>query len=207
MPQRTLIWEGLDAWRAETAQVELTRDGVYATGTQIGVDPVGYRLDYRLEAPERFVTSRLEVEVAGTGWTRRLELCHDGHGAWSCDSGAEGDVDLPPPGGDPAGLGEALDCDLGLSPLTNLMPVRRHALHEREVAVDFVMAWVSVPDLGLHCSEQRYEHVRRMNEGAVVRYVGRHRSFVGELELDPDGLVLHYPELARRVRGPARGTL
>jgi hypothetical protein len=32
-----------------------------------------------------------------------------------------------------------------------------------------------------------------------VRYVGEHRSFVGELELDHDGFVLLYPELARRV--------
>ena len=96
----------------------------------------------------------------------------------------------------------AIDCDLGLCPLTNTMPVRRHGLDQAGER-DFLMAWVSVPDLGLHPSEQRYEHVRRHDHGAIVRYVGRHRDFVGELEFDADGLVHHYPELARRIAGAA----
>ena len=62
-----------------------------------------------------------------------------------------------------------------------------------------MMAWVSVPDLGVHPSPQRYEHVSADEWGSVVRYVGAHRSFEGLLELDRDGLVLMYPELARRV--------
>jgi hypothetical protein len=74
------------------------------------------------------------------------------------------------------------------------MPVRRHGLHEAPGAVDFLMAWVAVPALAVSPSRQRYEHVRP----GVVRYVGEHRGYVGELELDADGLVVHYPELARR---------
>ncbi len=196
--QHLLIWDGLDGRRTEVAVVDLTDDGLRATGTQIGVDPAPYRLDYRLDASDRFVTRSLEVAVTGAGWSRRLELRHDGKGAWSCAASAEGASLLPPPGGDVAAVDGALDCDLGLCPLTNTMPVRRHGL-DRGGERDFVMAWVSVPDLGLHPSQQRYEHVRRTEDGAVVRYVGRHRSFVGELELDVDGLVVVYPELARRV--------
>lgn len=79
------------------------------------------------------------------------------------------------------------------------MPVRRHALHEGVGEIDFLMAWVSVPDLGVHPSKQRYEHVRRDADGAVVRYVGEHRSFVGELVFDADAIVRFYPELARRI--------
>lgn len=73
----------------------------------------------------------------------------------------------------------AVDCDLGRSPLTNVMPVRRHRLHEAPGAVDFLMAWVSVPDLGVHRSRQRYEHLRpvAVDSPAVVRYVGAHRGF------------------------------
>jgi hypothetical protein len=32
-----------------------------------------------------------------------------------------------------------------------------------------------------------------------VRYVEEHRGFVGELQLDGDGLVVVYPDLAERV--------
>lgn len=201
--RRLLLWSGLDSWRAEVAHVDLASDGVTARGTQLGVDPVPYRLDYRLEAGDRFVTRRLEVEVTGAGWARRLDLRHDGGGIWVCQADEEGNADLPPAGGDVEAVAGALDCDLGRSPMTNLMPVRRHGLHERPGSVDFLMAWVSVPDLGLHSSHQRYEHRRRHPQGAVVRYVGAHRSFVGDLELDQDGLVVVYPQLAKRIDGPA----
>jgi uncharacterized protein len=179
---RLAVWAGVDEWRAEAALVELRPDGVRARGTQIGV---GYRLDYELDAPGGWVTRRLRVSLATAGGARDLLLEHDGAGGWLTD-GAEA----------PA-LAGALDCDLGFSPLTNLMPVRRHALHEQEGEAEIVVAWVSVPDLTLDPSAQRYEHVRP----GVVRFVdlGLHQGFTAELELDAEGLIKLYPELARAV--------
>jgi uncharacterized protein len=201
--RRLLLWRGLDEWRAEAACVDLDDRGVRATGTQLGVDPVPYRLDYELDASDGFVTRTLEVEATGGGWTRSMRLERDG-GVWRCVTEEEGEAPLPPAGGEVAALGEALDCDLGFSPLTNTMPIRRHALHESPGAEDFVMAWVAVPELGLHASAQRYEHVRRHDDGAVVRFVDRglFEGFTAELELDSDGLVRVYPGLARRVEAP-----
>ena len=196
---RLLLWKGVDGWTAEASRVDLRDDGLSASGTQMGVDPVPYRLDYRLETGPRWVTSRLDVVAVGEGWRRHLDLRHDGAGAWSCEVELAGDVDLPAAGGDLDLVKGALDCDLARSPLTNVMPVRRHDLHRKTGGVDFLMAWVSVPDLGVHASQQRYEHVRTHESGSVVRYVGAHRDFEGLLELDPDGLVLVYPQLARRV--------
>jgi hypothetical protein len=205
---RLLIWRGLDEWRTEAAEIHLTEDGVGARGTQIGLDPLPYRLSYRLEAPERFVTRSLEIEVAGDGWRRELDLTHDGNGSWQCQGAESGEaqVDLPAPDGDTAGLEGSLDCDLGLSPLTNFMPIRRHDLHRGPGEAEFVMAWVSVPDLALHVSAQRYEHVRMEAEGAVVRFIdeGMFKGFTSELELDENGLVRVYPDLAARV-GPEQG--
>ena len=86
-----------------------------------------------------------------------------------------------------------------VTPLTNLMPIRRHALHERDEAHDFAMAWVSVPDLGIHRSPQRYEHGR----SGVVRFVSLDSDFTAELELDADGFVVRYPRLAERVAASA----
>jgi hypothetical protein len=59
------------------------------------------------------------------------------------------------------------------------------------------MAWVSVPDLEVHMSDQRYEHVRP----GVVRFVdrGRFEGFTAEIEFDEDGLALLYPGLAERA--------
>jgi hypothetical protein len=198
---RLCLWTGLDGWRAEAAIVDLWSDGLRAAGTQLGVDPVPYRLDYSLVAGDDFITHNLEVEARGDGWARRLLLVRDQSGDWRSESSQEGDAELPPAGGDVEAFRGARDCDLALSPLTNTMPIRRHALHVRPGAVDYLMAWVSVPDLGLHASRQRYEHVRRQAEGAVVRYVdlGAHRGFTSELVVDKDGVVFVYPDLARRV--------
>jgi hypothetical protein len=182
---RTLTWRGLEEWLAEQARVELSDGGVLASGVQLGVEPEDYRVDYRLEVPSNWVTRRLEVEAWGAGWRRSLVLEHDGNGAWTCNGEP-----------DPA-LAGALDCDLAYSPLTNLMPIRRYDLHLGGGTRDFVMAWVSVPDLAVHASPQRYVHVRR----GVVRFVSLDDDFRSELEVDADGLVVRYPRLAERVRG------
>jgi hypothetical protein len=79
------------------------------------------------------------------------------------------------------------------------MPVLRSALHRRPGDVELTMAWVSVPDLGVHASRQRYEHLRTTPEGAVVRFSSG--DFTADLVVDPDGLVVDYPQLARRVTG------
>jgi uncharacterized protein len=59
------------------------------------------------------------------------------------------------------------------------------------------MAWVSVPDLAVRRSEQRYEPVN----GSTVRYVALDGDFRAELELDSSSLVVRYPEMAERVQG------
>jgi hypothetical protein len=180
---RALVWHGVEKWLAEHAQVDLHDDGVLATGVQLGVAPEPYLVEYRLDAPSDWITRRLEVEASGAGWRRSLTLEHDGAGRWTANGERLPDVD------------GALDCDLAFSPLTNLMPVRRSALHERPGQEDLVMAWVSVPDLRVHASPQRYEHVRL----GVVRYISRDGDFTSELEVDSDGLVVRYPRLAERV--------
>jgi uncharacterized protein len=174
-------WTGIVHWLAEVCELELRADGLTAEGTQLGATPWPYRASYRLEVADGWITRRLEVEVAGAG---SLDLRHDGAGAWD---------GVP----DPSLLDGALDCDLAFSPLTNVMPVRRHALHERPGARDFTMAWVSLPDLTVYRSGQRYEHLA---PGRVrYRSIGEQTEFVADLELDDDGLVVTYPQLARRV--------
>jgi hypothetical protein len=191
---RAVAWRGLVEWLAEHAVLELSSGSVRATGVQLGVDPLPYRLEYRLDTTVGWATRRLDLEATGAGWRRALSLRRDPEGAWSFEADAAGAQEaLGPPGGDPLSVAGALDCDLGFSPLTNLMPVRRHALHEEAGAHDFVMALVSVPDLRFAPSGQRYEHVRP----GVVRFAAG--DFAADLQLDPDGLALVYPYLAERV--------
>jgi uncharacterized protein len=194
----TRVWRAPDVPRMEFAEIEVGAGTMRAAGLQVGADPLAYRMDYELETGPRFITRRLELRARGNGWSRTLTLERKGAGDWTAQGGGDGG-DLPAAGGSTEKFAEALDCDIAHCPVTNTMPVLREGLMEAREPEDFVMAWVSVPDLAVHRSEQRYEPVSRDPEGAVVRYVGRHRSFVGELRLDTHGLVVHYPELADLV--------
>ncbi len=183
--ERLVIWRGLGEWRAEASYVRIEDGSLSAYGTQLGAEPEPYRLDYSLRTGADYVTETLELSLLRGGALKRLVLARKPDGSWTAD-----DAPLPEVEG-------ALDCDLGLCPLTNTMPVLREKLLDPGAEpVEFVMAWVAVPDLTVHRSEQRYEPMDEHH----VRYVGRHRSFVGELELDDDGLVVRYPELAERVK-------
>ncbi|MFL5884225.1 MAG: putative glycolipid-binding domain-containing protein [Thermoleophilaceae bacterium] len=164
------VWKLLEAPGSEAAEVALEEDRLTARGVQIGP---GWWLDYELETGPGWVTTRLLATVMGDGFRRTLDLR---------------------PGGDEWVEG-AVDCDIAFSPLTNAMPVLRTGLMSREGAEDFVMSWVAVPELTVHASRQRYEHVR----DGVVRFVSLDIDYTSELTFDSDGLVVTYPGLGERV--------
>ena len=199
MAKRSIAWVKDDQQGAEFAYVMISRGRLTAVGTAIGVSPVPYRLDYKLETRTRFVTSGLLVDARGEGWSRRLDLRRLWTGRWTARTRARGTVDMPAPGGDMSAYKTALDCDLALSPLTNTMPVLRHGLLSGGGPVDLVMAWVSVPDLAVHVSPQRYTFIRREGDRSIVRYESGSRDFVAELVFDSDGFVIAYPGIGHRV--------
>jgi uncharacterized protein len=184
---------------AELADVTVGADRLSATGIAIGTNPLAYRLEYELSTDEAFATARLWVRTEGKDWSRVLDLRRAGSGAWACETESKGETDLPEPGGNLESVAGALDCDLGLSPLTNSMPILRHRLHDGGGPIDFLMAWVSVPDLAVHPSRQRYTFLRREPAARVVRYESRGGDFMSDLRVDDDGLVIDYPKLARRI--------
>jgi uncharacterized protein len=179
----------------ETAWVTVG-DGLAAHGRAVGRTPHPYWVTYTLETGDHYVTRRLAVEVESAAGARSLELLRSSDGGWLADGRA-----LPD-------LAEALDCDLAFCPLTNTMPILRHRLHRQDGAHRLVMAWVSLPDLTVHRSEQDYQHLHRSGDGAVVRFTAG--SFTADIVVDRHGLVVRYPELATRlacepIGGPGQG--
>jgi hypothetical protein len=144
------------------------------------------------------VTSRLRVTTHGEGWRRELDLRRAVQG-WSLTANAEGAPQLAPPGGDPAAISDAFDCDLGLSPVTNLMPVLRSGLLWGGGPVELVVAWVSVPDLGVQPDGQRYMFLRGGRDSSVIRFEATDTTFASDITVDRDGVVIDYPGIARRL--------
>jgi hypothetical protein len=171
-----------------------------AQGVAIGSDPAPYRLEYTLETAESFLTARVTVNVTGDGWGRGLDL-RRAENEWTAEAEQSGrESGLPAPGGDLDALRDALDPDLGLSPLFNSMPLLRNGLH-RGGTEDFLMVWISVPDLSLHASPQRYTHLSSSKGVHLVRFeaTGDGEDFVADVQFDDDGLVLDYPGIATRL--------
>jgi uncharacterized protein len=197
--RRAVAWIKDDPFGVEFAEVRVASRRLRANGVAIGTSPLHYRLDYVLETTAGFVTSRLRVTSRGEGWRRALDLRRDEAGEWHVRADDEGEVPLQPGGGDTAALADAVDCDLGLSPVTNLLPILRHDLLAGGGPVELVAAWVSVPDLAVRPDGQRYSYLRSGLEHHVLRYEATDGTFAADVTVDRDGLVVDYPGIARRA--------
>ena len=202
---RVLMWVRTDVAGSEIVTVD-TRAGLRARGSQHAVDPVPYRLSYELEVDDGGETTRLVAHAEGAGWTRDLDLVRAA-GRWGCTVAAAGTPDLAafdgsglrpaalPGTADPASLRDAVDVDLGGSPLTNALPVRRLGLLTAPIGTvtDLVSAWVLPPTLEVVASVQTYAVMgdRRIRFGDGVSGA--------DVQYGIDGWAVDYPGLARRV--------
>jgi hypothetical protein len=201
----SLFWERRDTTGVEHALID-AGSGLYARGTALAVDPIAYTCTYELQTDPSWATTRLSVAAAGAGWSRTvtLELAAK---RWRVTTSEQGDLDAVLAGSghpaaglpgieDPDLLFGAFDVDLGGSPLTNTLPIRRLKLLEGEtgVAHRVSVAWVLLPSLEVVQADQIYtplgdHRVRFANE-----------TFSADLQLDDDGVVADYPGLARLIR-------
>lgn len=194
---RVLAWKGPGPVRVDAAHATLGPDSLTARGTSAVAD---YVVDWVLETGAAWVTRRLSVRTRGDRWVRSLELGRDADGSWSAVRQHDGQrADRL----DVSGLDGALDCDLGLCPFTNTMPVLRHDLvasaqRGESRRVELVMAWVGVPDLTVQVSPQRYTSLGPASDGgAMIGFASG--DFETTIEFDRDGLVRVYPGLASRL--------
>ena len=200
---RLLAWVGPDPERIDAAHVVLGPDRLSAHGSSTTPE---YALTYRLLTGPDWVTQHLDVRVDGDGWGRTLGLWRSGEGRWMSRRVENGrDGESTPSTVDHPELAGALDCDLGLCPVTNTMPVLRAGLIEaaqrgERPRTELTVAWVAVPELNVLTATQQYE------SGAAVAGGGAHvrfeaGSFVEHIEVDADGLVVSYPSIGRRIAG------
>lgn len=196
---RAVAWVKGEPFGVEFAEIDIGEEQMSARGVAIGTAPLPYRLDYELETQTGFATARLRATCRGEGWRREVDLRGDADGVWSVAAEEEGHVDLPPAGGDTARLAGALDCDLGLSPVTNMMPILRHGLLHGGGPIEFTMAWVAVPALAVQPDGQRYRHLRSAADHHVIRFEAIDGSFGADITVDADAVVIDYPAIARRL--------
>jgi uncharacterized protein len=199
---KALFWRRLEDPGCEHALVD-DAAGLHARGTMAASAPVPFVCRYELYTDDAWATARFEVTVEGAGFRRVVRL-ERAASRWRVTASEQGDLDAVltaagharaglPGAEDPGRLDAALDVDLGYSPLTNTLPVRRLAPLEAGVAHPIEVAWVLLPGLEVVPSTQTYTSLGPDR----VRFTSG--SFTADIALDADGYVTRYPGLAERV--------
>jgi hypothetical protein len=147
--------------------------------THEGTQPVELR--YAVTVDSAWATTAVDVSVAVAGAAPREmeELSR----LWS-------GTERPPE------YRACADVDLGFTPATNTLPIRRLGLGIGEEA-EIHVAWLVWPELTVRPARQRYARV------AKDRYQYSQDDFAAELIVDEHGLVMKYEGLWRAV---ARGS-
>lgn len=179
--ERRIVWRREDAPTLETCVVHLDRreaEGVVAG--MIGAEAIALR--WRVGWDEAWRTRRAQIERLEPRGTETVLLA-DAAGVWHDGAGTR----LP-------ALDGCLDVDIGATPFTNTLAIRRLGLPVGGAA-ELRVAYVAVPALTVAPAAQRYT---RLAEDRY-RYEGLFRGFAGELLVDAEGLVRVYEGTFTRV--------
>lgn len=183
---RRLVWQRvLDQGSVEFAELAARSDGFALVGTVILAEQERpLKIVYRLDCDAAWRFRSLTVEQGLDGEDRRLCLTRSDDGGWRRDG-------TPMPA-----LAACSDPDLGCSPSTNALAIRRLALPVGGSG-EITAAWLRFPGLTLEPAVQRYQ---RLDERRY-RYHSLASGFTAELEVDELGLPLDYAGVWRCVAG------
>jgi len=93
-------------------------------------------------------------------------------------------------------LNGCIDIDLGWSPSTNTLPIRRLQLAVSESSGPVTAAWVRFPQLKLEPLPQEYLRL----SAREYRYSSRGGAFTAQISVDDEGLVITYEGFWQRVQ-------
>jgi hypothetical protein len=138
---------------------------------------------YEITCDRSFCTKAANISVRDATGERALQIATE-NGRWY----ENGRQNLTVNG--------AIDIDLGWSPSTNTLPIKRLKLEIGQSSGEFVAAWVRFPELTLQPLRQEYVRLGDRK----YRYSSRGGAFVAELLVDDHDLVLDYEGFWQRAR-------
>jgi hypothetical protein len=180
MTTRRVAWRRSDEVETDEHCTLAVRDvGLSLVGTVLGADGgVPVRIEYRVFADAAGLTTAAHVRDLRGFETRTIALERDPKGNWSVDGVVT------------RGLKSCTDVDLGCSPSTNTLPIRRLRLAIGK-AHTIQAAWIRFPELEVVKSAQTYTRLDAFTYGYASL------TFEAELTVDEDGLVVAYAEWRR----------
>ena len=173
-------WRRLDVPGHEESRVHRTASGWHLVGELRVEEESIARLHYTIDCDATWHTRSASILGEASGRPVAFSFGSDGAGHWTRDGNAAPEV---------AG---ALDMDLGFTPATNTLPIRRLQLSIGETA-PVLSAWLRFPGLSFELLEQTYtrEAERRYRYRAMIAG----EPFTAQLDIDDFGRVLRYEGL------------
>lgn len=183
-PAATGLWRWLQGTGQERFEFLRTPDEWLFRGTILTLaDDIATEARYEIRCDHSFRTRRANVSVRDEAGERKLQVTAE-NGRWY-ENGIENQT-----------VAGAIDIDLGWSPSTNTLPIRRLNLDVGQTSGEFIAAWVRFPELTLQPLPQQY---LRLGD-RKYRYSSRGGAFVAELLVDDYDLVLDYEGFWQRAR-------
>jgi hypothetical protein len=177
-----ILWRCLFQPGMEHFQLRSVPTGWQLAGTVVAVrDNQPLLVTYAVDCSSNWQTQNVELVVTRSGEERSLSLRADSDRNWFLD------------GQEIAEVAGCVDIDLGITPSTNTLPIRRLNLAVGEGA-DVLATWVQFPSLEIRTLSQRYTRLAER----VYRYESD-TGFTAELEVDDAGVVTTYPGGWERV--------
>jgi uncharacterized protein len=180
-PESRMRWRRLDVPGREDALFQRTASGWRLSG-EVEVEEAGVaaRLHYAIDCDPQWRTRSAMIEGEVGGHRISIALASDRAGHWTRDGAPQPD------------LAGALDVDLGITPATNTLPLRRLCLAIGESG-HVRSAWLRFPELRLEPLEQTY--LREAEHCFRYRALLDGTLFEALLETDAYGRVLRYEGL------------
>src|SRR5918995_2650171 len=194
-PVRTVLWQRIDSPGSEWCALERTMGGWRLHGIALAaVATAPVLVHYAVALAPDWSTRVVEIAMrSGDAITpRELRLTVTPEQRWQIERDPPQDTSMPQD--DLEALHGLFDVDLGITPATNTLPIRRldPAIGE---AVAVTAAWVRFPELTIEPLPQRYIRLAERR----YRYESAGGEFVAEIEVDDLGLVTTYEGGWRRI--------
>ncbi len=183
MTNKTIFFKRLDTSGTEFLQMNESVSACSLAGmATFQEEGEAYAVQYDIVCTTDWRTQLVSARCVTAQGETTLKLRVDQDGTWWANG-----VSL-------RGLSGCTNVDLGFTPASNTLPIRRLQLAVGDAA-EVEVAWVKFPSFEIVRARQVY---RRVSDGTYL-YLNVDSGFSAEISVDEHGLVTHYPGLWQAI--------
>ncbi|TVX92072.1 putative glycolipid-binding domain-containing protein [Paenibacillus agilis] len=175
--KHTAVWNRLPDNGMEYCRLEL-EPSIEITGKVIRVyEGEKYFVEYIVNCDQAGNTEEVHLYYRNESMSNRMTIARDGNGSWTWNRQVI------------EGVSEAKDIDIGITPSTNVLPIRRLQLAVGESS-ELTTAWVRFPEFDIQPLRQEYTRL----DSFTYRYRSIESGYTAILKVDENGLVEDYED-------------